>query len=84
MKGYLDTDTQYSHHVTIQYNLCRERLVSYSRPAIIVKLRSSSNEEEGNLFGRDSTIITHFLNAEFDSKTLALTQDLLRGWELRV
>ena len=71
MKGYLDTDTQYSHHVTIQYNLCRERLVSYSRPAItIVKLRSSSNEEEGNLFGRDSTIITHFLNAESDSKTL--------------
>ena len=68
MKGYLDTDTQYSHHVTIQYNLCRERLVSYSRPAIIiVKLRSSSNEEEGNLFGRDSTIIK---NAEFDSRTL--------------
>ena len=59
-------------------------MVSYSRPAIIiVKLRSSSNEEEGNLFGRDSTIITHFLNAEFDSKTLALTQDLLRGWELK-
>ena len=76
MKGYLDTDTQYSHHVTIQYNLCQERLVSYLRPAIIiVKLRSSSSslkpnsqEEERIPTCRDSDFNYSF-NAEFDGKT---------------